>query len=95
MKCSPRMVALVVVAIIILYLLLRRVSYYEHTPAAGADTVPMTCMCSQGAAAAKADAAKPVLPAPMPDTSMAPSPAQMMGPMGSMGPSQMMGSMSV
>ena len=91
MKCSPRMVALVVVAIIILYLLLRRVSYYEHTPAAGADTVPMTCMCSQGAAA-KADAA---VAKPMPDTSMAPSPAQMMGPMGSMGPAQMMGSMSV
>ena len=92
MKCSPRMVALVVVAIIVLYFLLRRVSYYEHTPAAGADTVPMTCMCSQGAAAAKADAA---VAKPMPDTSMAPSPAQMMGPMGSMGPAQMMGSMSV
>ena len=91
MKCSPRMVALVVVAIIVLYFLLRRVSYYEHTPAAGADTVPMTCMCSQ-TAAAKADAA---MAKPMPDTSMAPSPAQMMGPMGSMGPAQMMGSMSV
>ena len=91
MNCSPRMVALVVVAIIVLYFLLRRVSYYEHTPAAGADTVPMTCMCSQ-TAAAKADAA---MAKPMPDTSMAPSPAQMMGPMGSMGPAQMMGSMSV
>jgi hypothetical protein len=91
------MVALVVVAIIVLYFLLRRVSYYEHTPATDTAAVPMTCMCSQGAAAAKTEAAvaKPVLPAPMPDTSMAPSPAQMMGPMGSMGPAQMMGSMSV
>ena len=84
MKFSPRMVVLVVVSIIVLYFLLRGLSYYSYYTEQAAvaasttsATVPMTCMCSQ--MAAKAEVAKPAaLPAPMPDNSMAPSSAQLM-----------------
>ena len=77
MKFSPRMIALVVVGIVLLYVLLRGVSYYTDEKSV---EVPMTCMCSQ-TMPPKMETdikTKPEVPSPIPDTSMAPSAPQMM-----------------
>jgi hypothetical protein len=74
------MIALVVVGIVLLYVLLRGVSYYTDEKSVDKKEVPMTCMCSQTMPPKMETVikTKPEVPSPIPDTSMAPSAPQMM-----------------
>lgn len=56
MKFSPKMIALVVVGLVVLYLLFKGVSRYASSSSA---SVPMTCTCSAPAAMPPAPVAVP------------------------------------